>query len=524
MGDTKTIDPLKTLEVLQALENQIQKMAQAVTNVKESIEQDAQLTHQFSQATEEKFGHLFQVLGHRPKLLPEEFDAPSLWSVLGNIADKFDQSSVGKFDTLTKKYENFISTSELEMNSIRAELTFFSNQSKTQTNQYQNVNTQVLRMQHQKISHLEATIDSMRKNNSIECYQKPTMPSDYIDLVKEVKDLKNEMQGLKGSKDSKFVRYQSLGFSDFDEAQAWFTTHNSGNHFGHVVDFHTALENIFNMITGQDLLSKMFTVYKIHLKDMSQASAVSSFETETPKFFLRTTTVKVYDVVDKTDSYFSGIADWASWDLPYEGMRAKLIKGTQRFRESHQRTIVEGLNKNSPLLALAKIALVDSCEWIHSLIQFIDQTYRDYEHAKFDKIRAWHITTRLASRLIAKVYDPRIGVNNRIDIGDASEIGKLIFWATIKSLSIMTQIREIGFANDPGVSAELVKFLATHTEFDTIKKLSTQQETVNTQISSMLVDLKNLDKSDKTANNKVSEAKDQIKDLKARVVKLEKKA
>ena len=125
--------------------------------------------------------------------------------------------------------------------------------------------------------------------------------------------------------------------------------------------------------------------------------------------------------------------------------------------------------------------------------------------------------------MITKVYEPRIGINNRLSLGNTCEMGKVIFWASIKSLEIMTNIREVGFANEPSVSAELVKILATHTEFDTIQKLSSQQDIMKNQMSTLVQDLKSLDKSDKTANNKVAETKDQLKDLKARLLKLEKK-
>ena len=37
---------------------------------------------------------------------------------------------------------------------------------------------------------------------------------------------------------------------------------------------------------------------------------------------------------------------------------------------------------------IANIVLVHPCELINSLIQFVDQTYCDYERSKFDKTQA----------------------------------------------------------------------------------------------------------------------------------------
>ena len=523
LKDQAVLNPTSIINILHELENQIHTVAEAVSVAKKSAEQDTSDSHRFSEATEEKFALLFRMLGQKPKFLQQDLDAPSLWSVVGNVADICESFPTSDdFKQIQKQNQSFVTKFEQSISQLRYDLSQLESNVQTSTKQYQFANTEVLKLQHFKIISLNESIRKLQKNTSINNFGSQ-MDADVSEIIKEVKLLREEVKILKGNKDSKFVRYQNLGFSSFDDAQGWFGQHSTGNDFGHLVDFHTVLENVFNMITGQDLLTKMHTVFKIQLTDMSQASAVTSFETELPKFFLKSTTIKVFDIVDKSDSYFSGIQSWDDWDLPYEGMRAKLVKGTQRFRESHQRTLQEGISNKSPFLPLAKIALVDSCEWTYSLIQFIDQTYRDYEHAKFDKSRAWHITTRLATKLITKVYEPRIGINNRLSLGNTCEMGKVIFWASIKSLEIMTNIREVGFANEPSVSAELVKFLATHTEFDTIQKLSSQQDIMKNQMSTLVQDLKSLDKSDKTANNKVAETKDQLKDLKARLLKLEKK-
>ena len=234
--------------------------------------------------------------------------------------------------------------------------------------------------------------------------------------------------------------------------------------------------------------------------------------------------MKVNEVIDITTSYFTGIKDWQSWDLPYEGMKAKLITYTQNFRETHKETILNSLQGGDPEFQdVASFALVDSCEWVNSLIQFVDQTYCDYERAKFDKTKAWHLTTRLATRLIKKIFIPRNGLLNQFEMGEPSAIGRVIFWATIRSLSVMANIRRVGMSNEPSVSAELVKFLATHTEFDTIQKLAKNFETIKSDVSSIQNEVKMVAKSDKTANNKAQEAKDQIKAAVSRIQKLEQK-
>lgn len=167
------------------------------------------------------------------------------------------------------------------------------------------------------------------------------------------------------------------------------------------------MENIFNSITGQDLLSRMYNIFKIKLTDMSQASAMTSFETELPKFFLKTPTVKINEVIDHSKTCFASVETWEAWDLPYEGMRSKLNKFLQRFRESHQSRIDDQIPIGSVLHTIAKLSLTDSCEWVGVLTEFVDQTYRHFETAKFDKAKAWHIYQAFCNPYGQVIYSQR---------------------------------------------------------------------------------------------------------------------
>ena len=101
----------------------------------------------------------------------------------------------------------------------------------------------------------------------------------------QIEIMKSEIGLLKSNNDKEYVRYHNIGFANFGEAQAWLTNKGRGNHFGLIVDFHTILENVYNLITGQDILSKMYNVFKIKLINMSQASAMTSFECDLSNSF-----------------------------------------------------------------------------------------------------------------------------------------------------------------------------------------------------------------------------------------------
>ena len=123
------------------------------------------------------------------------------------------------------------------------------------------------------------------------------------------------------------------------------------------------------------------------------------------------------------------------------------------------------------------------------------------------------MTTRLATNLIAKVYIPRHGIVEQLKIGDARSMGNTIFYSTLKSLDIMTAIREIGFSNDPIVSSELVKFLALNTEFDTIKKLAEKNQVLRQEIEHV----KESTKAASTTANKLDDLKRHVESMNKRL-------
>jgi hypothetical protein len=53
--------------------------------------------------------------------------------------------------------------------------------------------------------------------------------------------------------------------------------------------------------------------------------------------------------------------------------------------------------------ALAHGALTESCAWIIGFIQFVDEYYMELSKAKFGPTKAWHVTTRLAKRILDEV-------------------------------------------------------------------------------------------------------------------------
>ena len=311
-----------------------------------------------------------------------------------------------------------------------------------------------------------------------------------------------------------------MGFKSFDEAGSWYKTNTTGDFFGLVVDFHTLMENINNKMTTIDIMSKLEHVYKIKLDDLSQAISMGSYESEVPKVFMKGGKGS-QGVINGDESHFTNIKTWDAWDMAHDGVRTQIEEHISTYQEGQLERINNLLNPSAPFYQVAVISLSATVSFTTLLISVLDSTYRTYVRAKFNSKRAWHIATRLAKRLIVKVYKPRHGVYETFKAGSPVDIGKAIFYSTLKCLDLMQAMVKIQFANDPAIANELVKFLSLNSEFDKVKQLQADNLELKNDLKSAQKDVKEAVKAVQTVSNKIDLYKSSMEALKKRINTLE---
>jgi hypothetical protein len=205
------------------------------------------------------------------------------------------------------------------------------------------------------------------------------------------------------------------------------------------------------------------------LLTITQGLAVSSFENRVPKFFSRTNT---YRVIKDDSSYFDAIPTYADWDEKDNGWRDKLEEELVSFQTSMEDGISLQFGPVTPSYHLASLSVTRSVGWLRGLKDFINEYYKELTRGKFGSKKAWHVTTRLAKRLLIEVAAPRVGVVKALHAGDLTQIARTIFWASLRALDIMERIQGNQLKNDPLVSSEVVKFLAINTGFEAIESLT----------------------------------------------------
>jgi len=168
-------------------------------------------------------------------------------------------------------------------------------------------------------------------------------------------------------------------------------------------------------------------------------------------------------------------------------------------------------------------SLSDSCSWIHRLVKFIDDTYREYNRAHYDTRKAWHVTTKLAVALMEHVATPRNVVHNSFRISEPLAISQSIAYAIFRSLDLMTEILTLDFKNAPVITAELTKFLALNSNIEMVEKMKKKMDELTVDVGKSTKMAVSAEKAASTVGNTSDSNKKDIASLLKRVSKLENK-
>mmetsp|Transcript_17771 Transcript_17771/g.25098 ORF Transcript_17771/g.25098 Transcript_17771/m.25098 type:complete len:93 (-) Transcript_17771:288-566(-) len=87
----------------------------------------------------------------------------------------------------------------------------------------------------------------------------------------------------------------------------------------------------------------------------------------------------------------------------------------------------------------------------------------------------------------------------------------------------MGEIKKLNYTNSLVVASELVKFLATNSDFDSVKSLQQENNALKSQLAQAIKDLVSITKSVATLGNKVDDCKSQITNIQKRIKTLEEK-
>ena len=237
----------------------------------------------------------------------------------------------------------------------------------------------------------------------------------HFDLDTRLTNLEGEVRALSNARDQTIIKYSDLGFRTISDAASWLHDHfrSDSSLFGYLLDFHMMMQHISSESssglgsTDEYVSKRMGKASKLNFNGIAETTSVDSFGFKIPLFFSAN---KDDVIVRDTQSYFSKIRYYADWSHPHEGKREKLKQRHGDFRYSFKAIINQNTVSLSRFNLLCVRALNDCISWTEDLMKFIDDTYNTYHLVHFGSDKAWHVTTRLASKLIQIVAQPRIGM------------------------------------------------------------------------------------------------------------------
>jgi hypothetical protein len=307
-----------------------------------------------------------------------------------------------------------------------------------------------------------------------------------VDVVerfeKKLLDLELKLGRVVAKGDERAISFAGLGFLKPAQANAWIEAEMPSHPAGLIVDIHVVLERIHHSMSNMSTLSVMQQLVKIKVQSIADGSAITSYDQKIPKFFSKSSG---HRVVKDDASFLDLIPTWKDWDDAQTGYRMRLQDELVAFEAEHSEVIASLQEDSTKAYTVAQLALTESIAWMHGFISFIDGYYRDLTKAKFGTGKAWHVTTRLAKRMLDDIAAARQGVQGSFVAGDPIQVCQKVVWGVLKAHDVMSAFKKHGFKHHPAVASELVKFLAVNTSFEIIERLDQKVLTMDKELNEL---------------------------------------
>lgn len=526
MANFKDGDVINT-ELVKFIDESLKENADDHINFVNSFAQQDELILRVGKSADTKIEDVRVEIGTNPN---NPSLGPDLWSSMTSLANDFInitstvrmlQHEVVKFRNKVHSFGDVLAKNDLpNMKSAYA-------RNMKKANDNQQILSEVVSRHDDAIASLEkelfgtkADLENVRDSRG--SHDPNALGAESARLDARIAEAESALAKLSVTSNASAIKFHNMGFPSRNEADAWVETNDPHGHFGLIVDFHIALEHMEQSISGVDSLSRMQTLYKLKIRNNTEALCVNSFERQIPKFLSTTSTHQVWD--NKT-SLLSKIKSYAEWSNPSSGFKSMWSKQIEQFSRNHKATVKDSLPVHHPLLPLALTSISDTVSFCYNMIRYIDDTYDNYSAGKFGTKKAWHITTKLTTALIAEISKQREATINSFCPGESNTLlnAQLMFYNTLRSLDVMAEISGLNFEDHPAVNTELVKFLSLNTSVEAVDQLIYTTETHTASIGNLSRDVSAADRSAKTASNQATDNKRLIAALESRIKKLENK-
>jgi hypothetical protein len=226
------------------------------------------------------------------------------------------------------------------------------------------------------------------------------------------------------------------------------------------------------------------------------------------------------NAIESDPSHFTAVKSYKEWDTARVGVRDRIMRNLTKVQSSITDMIGVKLRKHEKAKHLFYNMLSTSVTWLNNWVRFIDEKMKELTiESKFSPKSAWSLTTMCAARMIRDVAEAHAGLFDNVNMDDQSDVCAALLYGTLRAQDVMTEFTESGFKDHPSVSAEHVKFLATHSGSDAVSGLDDRVKAMEESLKEALKKSKEAMTKADTASNSVDKLKNEVKMLEQKVDK-----
>ena len=499
-----------------------------------------------------KIDHVAGMLGSTPHHLSEQFDAPTIWGAIAEIAGQVDSLIVHKCEeeTLESQIAFFAKSSTFcglvvkiigeailpqlkeGINARVSEETFVRvSHALTSRLREQAENLSTLTARLQRLETFPTTrgggmpasghSEDLFKFLGLDSKSTISTPGEdqVVEIAKRLSQVETQVRGLIAESTDSAISFAGLGFRSQVEVQAWVAVELKTHSFGLFPDVYTLLDWIYAASDAEDtLLTRLEKLHKLKIESGAEARAMNAFENKIPRILHKG---KGSLIVRGGESHLTNIPTYDAWWNNGMGMKDRLHDDITTVEEGFKNLIADRLESGSKAYSIASLALKESITWLMELINFIDETYESLVRSKFSSAAGWSLTTKLVARIFTDLATVRGGVNNAFTPGDSASITANVLWGVFKTHDVMAQFRKQKFKNHTSISSEYVKFLATHSAHESVTKLEDKIKSLEADLKVATKQAAEASKAAATSSNHANELKTKMAALERRLGKLE---
>jgi hypothetical protein len=349
----------------------------------------------------------------------------------------------------------------------------------------------------------------------------PKPQEDREALAEKVQRLSTQVQKIVAEASDSAISFGGLGLKSVQEVDSWLAAHpHAVRHYGLCPDVMVFLEWVADDLGGgEKITDQLRKLQKLGFATAAEARAVDSFAYLLPRVFAG----EGEDPVHSADkSYFPKCKTFATWSGKGWGYWDRIKSSMDRVKSAFEGQVRASIPASDPVYNLFMLAISEVYSWLEGYEkEIITDMCTGLVVNQFSAPAGWSLSTRIGVRVLEEVGQPRIGVGSLISSTNSASNASHVLYAVFRTLDVMSDFKKYKFKNHPCISSEFVKFMASNSGMDSIKKLEDRVKSLESELKEALNKVKVASVKADTASNKADQSTKDLVALAKRVKNLE---